>query len=284
MVSRQAVLHSLVLFLASLVFFRCDSAEPEAEKLWGDTGINSIGMAFIRIPAGTFQMSGTHEVTITRDFYLGTYEVTQAEYKAVMGTNPSSHTGDDRRPVENVTWFEAARFANALSSAEGRQPCYDKDGNVTGGSRANPYNCTGYRLPTEAEWEYATRAGTTTAYSFGDDVGQLGDYAWYGDNSWYGANSPEGSGRGPHAVGQKLPNPWGLYDVHGNVYEWVYDWNGGSSSTFDPYGPSTGSKRVLRSGCYCNPPPTKLRSDYRWRWRPDGRAGQYGFRLACAAD
>ncbi len=167
--------------------------------------VNSIGMAFARIPAGTFLMGDiqgvgygdelpVHEVTLTKDFYIGKYEVTQAQWEAVMGNNPSwfSSCGGDC-PVEWVSWEEAQAFVEALNALEGT---------------------TAYRLPTEAEWEYAARAGTTTSYAFGDDENRLDDYAWTRDNS----------GRRTQPVGQKKPNLWGLYDIHGNMFEWVQDW------------------------------------------------------------
>jgi formylglycine-generating enzyme required for sulfatase activity len=243
---------------------------------------NSIGMELVRIPAGTFLMgseSGSsnelpvHQVTLTGDFWLGRYEVTQGEYFAVTGLRPSWFAGDDRLPVEQVSSYDAVAFANALSSAEDLAPCYDGSGNVIGG---DPYACEGYRLPTEAEWEYATRAGTTTEYSFGDDSGQLGDYAWHSGNS---------SSR-THAVGGKLPNPWGLYDVHGNVWEWLHDWYGGSyydSSPWEnPPGPTAGSYRVVRGGSWSTGA-YGLRSAYRYNDNPSARSGYGGFRLARAA-
>jgi formylglycine-generating enzyme required for sulfatase activity len=195
---------------------------------------NSIGMEFVLIPAGTFMMGSpdsyaaardsekpAHRVTISRPFYLGKYAVTQEQWKAVMGTSPSRFTGDGNRPVECVSWDHAQEFIRRLNAKEG--------GMV-------------YRLPTEAEWEYACRAGSQTAYSFGDDVGQLGGYAWYAENS----------GDTTHPVGQKQPNAWGLYDMHGNVCQWVQDWYGeyAPESVTDPQGPASGLHRVMRGGSW----------------------------------
>jgi len=159
---------------------------------------NSIGMKLKLIPPGEFLMgSSKNEVRITDPFYLGMYEVTQAEYEKVMGKNPSwfpmrggdaTHvSGEDtsRHPVENVSWNDAVEFCKRLSGEEGKT----------------------YRLPTEAEWEYACRAGTTTLYCSGDDAASLGEYAWYGDNS---------DGK-THPVGEKKPNAWGLHDMHGKL-------------------------------------------------------------------
>jgi len=160
-----------------------------------------------------------HRVRISQAFYLGKYQVTQAQWQAVMGDNPSRFKGDTL-PVEQVSWKDVQKFTQFLNAREGD---------------------TKYRLPTEAEWEYAARAGTTTAYSFGDDPRQLGEYAWFGENS----------GTTTHPVGQKKPNPWGLYDMHGNVWERVQDWYGPytAGTAVDPAGPSSpGSLRVFRGG------------------------------------
>ena len=136
-----------------------------------------------------------------------------------MGNNPSRFTGNSNRPVESVSWDDVQAFIEKLNAKEGGAM---------------------YRLPTEAEWEYAARAGSITAYSFGDDAKQLGEYAWYGDNS-------KGE---THPVGQLKPNAWGLYDMHGNVWEWVQDWYGkyAAEAVMDPQGPSAGSARVGRGG------------------------------------
>ncbi len=212
-----------------------------------------------------------HTVTLTRDFYMSKYETTQAQYVAVTA-NPSRFTGDNNRPVEEVSWFDAIRFANALSASEGLNPCYDNDGNVLGGAGGNPYQCEGYRLPTEAEWEYAARAGTTTDYYFGDDTGQLGDHAWHINNS----------GSTTHPVGQKQPNAWGLYDMHGNVWEWVYDWYGSSyysgSPSTNPPGPQAGSTRVGHGGGWDTTAPFQ-RSANRFTGTPGVRNPYLGFRL-----
>jgi formylglycine-generating enzyme required for sulfatase activity len=155
-----------------------------------------------------------------------------------------------------VSWDDAQDFINRLNQKEGHKR---------------------YRLPTEAEWEYAARAGTTSTYSFGDDASQLGRYAWHGDNS----------GDTTHPVGQKQPNAWGLYDMHGNVWEWVQDWYGekyysGSPST-DPRGPSSGSNRVSRGGCLIIVAPP-CRSAFRFGFSPGRRDGLLGFRLALSPE
>ena len=205
---------------------------------------NMIGMPLVLIRAGTFDMGDlagdgdpdeqpVHTETFTRDFYIGRYEVTQEEYVTMVGNNPSHNPENDRRPVENVSWYDAVRFVNALSTFEDDEPCYDNNGNVIGGG-GNPYECEGYRLPMEAEWEYATRAGTTTKYYYGDTLTDLM------------VNTRVS------VVGEKYQNPWGLYDVHGNVEEWVYDWYSAmyyeNSPSIDPSGPVAAGGKVIRDG------------------------------------
>jgi formylglycine-generating enzyme required for sulfatase activity len=201
------------------------------------------GPRFVWLPWGIFTMgSPTNEVdryanegpqtqvTLTRGFFLGRYEVTQGEYLAVMGSNPSYFTGDTNRPVERVSWHDATNYCARLTAQErlaGRLPAG-----------------WAYRLPTEAEWEYACRAGTTNRFYYGDDPGytQLANYAWYSANS----------GSTTHPVGGKLPNRWGLYDMAGNVWEWCSDWYGAypGGSVTDPQGPASGSNRVVRGGSW----------------------------------
>lgn len=165
-------------------------------------------MEFIPIPAGEFDMgspihekrrklweSPLHRVTIKKPFYLGRYPVTQEQWQKVMGNNPSYFKGE-KHPVENISWVEIQTFFQKLNSLE----------------ETNGNNCF-YRLPTEAEWEYSARAGTTTAYFFGNDEWKLKEYAWFLENSGFET----------HPVGLKKPNPWGLYDIYGNVGEWVQD-------------------------------------------------------------
>jgi formylglycine-generating enzyme required for sulfatase activity len=208
--------------------------EPEVTKKSGEeeepkkTFTNSIGMKFVLIPAGEFMMGSNeydsekpvHNVTISKPFYLGVYPVTQREWKAVIGDNPSGFKGDDL-PVENISWHDAQEFINKLNEKE---------------------EISKYRLPSEAEWEYAARAGTTTRYSFGDDESKIGEYAWYWENS----------GNKTHPVGQKQSNPWGLYDMHGNVWEWVQDkyHNGYDGAPIDgsAWEDGGGADRVFRGG------------------------------------
>jgi formylglycine-generating enzyme required for sulfatase activity len=193
---------------------------------------------------------------------MGKYEVTQAEYQAVMGTNPSYFKGDTL-PVEQVSWYDAINYCNALSKKEGLTAAYTVNGNnVTWNKSAN-----GYRLPTEAEWEYACRAGTTGPYSSGSSVDAAG---------WYSSNS----GSKTHPVGQKQANAWGLYDMHGNVWEWCWDWYGSypSGSQTDPSGASSGEYRVDRGGSWSYGA-RYLRSAYRGRRYPSARGIDLGFRL-----
>jgi formylglycine-generating enzyme required for sulfatase activity len=219
---------------------------------------NSINMELVLIQAGTFQMGSNagddeekpvHTIRLSRPFYLGKYEVTQAQWEAVMGNNPSKFKGDLNRPVENVSWDDVQEFIRRLNAKED-------------GAR--------YRLPTEAEWEYAARAGSTTAYSFGGSASQLGQSAWYGDNA----------GTTTHPVGQLQPNAWGLYDMHGNVWEWVQDWRGSyaSDTVTDPTGPHSGSSRVYRGGSWFSSA-RLCRSASRSHDAPGSRASYLGFRL-----
>src|SRR5712691_6380873 len=222
---------------------------------------NSIGMEFVLIPAGEFQMGSNdtealsdekpvHTVRLTKPFYLGKYEVTQAQWEAVMENNPSRYKGDSALPVEKVSWQDVQEFISRLNARE----------------RGTAF----YRLPTEAEWEYAARAGSNRAYSFGNSAGDLGRYAWCDRNS----------GDKTHPVGQLQPNAWGLYDMHGNVWEWVQDWyeaySGGTA--VDPAGPSKGWLRVARGGSR-DRTARDCRSAARIYGVPDVGYSDLGFRL-----
>ena len=235
-------------------------AEPTSPK---KVITNSIDMKFVLIPAGTFTMGSSldepgrnddekqHEVRISKPFYLQATEVSQGQWKKVMGDNPSKfkNCGDDC-PVENVYWEDAQKFIRKLNQMESTNK---------------------FRLPTEAEWEYACRAGTETAYSFGDKMDKLGEYGWYLDNSE----------RLTHPGGEKKPNAWGLYDMHGNVQEWCQDWYGDYSSNLviDPKGPDKGYQRVLRGGSWSSSS-RLVRSGLRSRSSPRHRINTRGFRVA----
>ena len=214
-----------------LVGFFCTASTLAAQSTPEKTLTNSMGMEFVLIPSGTFKMGSdtgdaderpVHQVTISKAFYMGKYEVTQGQWQAMMGTNPSASPGDANRPVDQVSWNDVQTFLSKLNAMEGGQR---------------------YRLPTEAEWEYAARAGSPTIFGFGNDPKQLGEYAWYRGNAE----------RHPHPVGQKRPNAWGLYDMLGNVWEWVQDWDGkyAAGPVTDPKGADTGTYR-MRRGCGWN--------------------------------
>jgi formylglycine-generating enzyme required for sulfatase activity len=207
-----------------------------------------------------------HRVRITRPFYLGETEVTQGQYQRVMGVNPSFFRGADDLPVERVSWNDAITFCNKLSEREGLRPYY-----VAG--KASDLSADGYRLPTEAEAEYACRAGTTTRYSFGDDESMFGPYAWCNANSR----------NATHPVRLKKPNAWGLYDMHGNVWEWCGDAYGADyyrkSAASDPTGPPEGESRVNRGGAW-SAPPLRARSAFRRLSKPDLHGFSMGLRVA----
>lgn len=217
-----------------------------------------------------------HEVTLTRGFYLAETEVTQAQWVLVMGSNPSQFSGCDDCPVEQVSWYDAVDYCNARSRQEDRRPVYAVDGeSVSWDQDAN-----GYRLPTDAEWEYACRDGTTTPYYNGDiaelDCGvepSLTQIGWYcGNNTPYGLKE----------VGQKIPNAWGLYDMSGSVHERCWDWYAldyPADPVTDPVGPDSGWGRVYRGGGwfsyarYC-------RSASRFHYSPESVNPYVGFRVA----
>ena len=237
--------------------------------------VNQFGMKFVLIPKGTFLMGSPgsepgrldrelqHEVTISKDFYLGVTEVTQEQMKLVKGINyenypyfhRGSREGDGKQlPAEQMDWRTASGFCEQLSR-------------VTAEREANRV----YRLPTEAEWEYACRAGSRTAYHFGDREAALRDHGWYSENSE----------RNTHPVGQGKPNAWGLYDMHGNVAEWCSDWYGPypNGAVTDPRGAAQGTYRVLRGGSWFDRA-VRCRSASRNAGDPETANAVRGFRVA----
>jgi formylglycine-generating enzyme required for sulfatase activity len=265
----------LSIFLSSLVIFgmmQLDSlllAQPPKELT------NSIGMKLVLIPKGTFMMGSPeseegrrenesqHEVTISNDYYLGAYEVTQTQYQTVIGNNPSCYQGalvgnqNADLPVENVSLDDAVEFCKKLSEL----PEEKKAGRV-------------YRLPTEAQWEYACRAGSKTIYSFDDEEGLLPEYGWFKRNS----------SQRTHTVGLLEPNAWGLYDMHGNVWEWCSDWYGEypKGAVSDPTGPTMGTDRVNRGGCWLYLAANCRSASRNWA-KSSYQDGLLGFRVALSS-
>jgi len=243
----------------------CGANQREMLSSTGDLK-NSLGMEFALCPAGEFLMGSPrtkavrkknetqHRVTLTKPFYMGETEVTQAEYQQVMGANPSQFKGP-QNPVEQVSWADAVEFCRKLSALTAEKAA----------------GCE-YRLPTEAEWEYACRAEATTMYAFGNGTKRLGDYGWFDDNS----------DASTHPVGEKKPNAWGLYDMHGNVWEWCQDRYGAYMNprglATDPAGPTSGSFRVSRGGSW-NYGAKYCRSASRNGNAPEVRISTLGFRV-----
>jgi len=238
---------------------------------------DGVVLELVLIPAGWFKMGSPtnekdrevneaqHWVVITRSFYLGKYEVTQEQWQKVMGTNASNFKGA-KNPVESVTWDDSQEFLKKLNALPHPIPLPPGEGARVRGL---------FRLPTEAEWEYACRAGTKTRFCSGDADAGLADYAWYDANS----------GGTTHPAGTRKPNAWGLHDLHGNVWEWCGDWygeyGGGWVPKRNPAGPATGSDRVLRGGSW-NHTPYYCRSAHRIRYDPGYRQDCYGFRVVTA--
>ena len=234
------------------------------------------GISMVKIPAGTFEMGAQSEWgewtekpvhTVTLDgFYMSKTHVTQAQYEAMMGKNPSHFTGDDNLPVDSVDWFDAAKFCNRLNDYAGFERCYDEE------TWDCDFSKNSFRLPTEAEWEYACRAGTTTMFNLGDTWRDLDRAGWYCGNS----------GGKTHPVGRKEPNAFGLYDMHGNMWEWCndywmenyYDY----SPAHNPRGPDYSFARVVRGGRFYGSV-RHNRAAIRGGNSPDNGYSASGFRL-----
>ena len=254
------------------------AATPPEKEIAVDLG-GGVKMEFILVPAGEFMMGSKespdeviqafglpdffveylknehpqHRVRITKPFYLGKYEVTQEQWHAIMGTNPSFRKGA-KNPVETVNWNDCQAFLSKLNEKLGKSDVK-------------------FGLPTEAQWEYACRAGTSTRFSFGDDKKDLTEHAWYARNSKMKA----------HPVGEKKPNAWGLYDMHGSVEEWCVDWYDSGyykqSPQNDPTGPSEGLAHVLRGGSFYSGTPDFFRCADRYHDHPVYHYYRYGFRV-----
>jgi formylglycine-generating enzyme required for sulfatase activity len=229
--------------------------ETAAEPTVGEAVAGQVEV--VALPGGTFEMGSDdpdesdqslHKVRLS-PFVIDKYLVTQEQYENLMGTNPS-HWEGPKNPVDKIRWLDAAAYCNKRSIREGFAPCYDLK------TLKCDFTADGYRLPTEAEYEYALRAGTATLYFFADSPSDLKRYAWFKENS----------PRGSHPIGEKLPNAWGLHDMVGNVWEWCNDYYREDyyrrSPAEDPCGPSSGENRVVRGGCW-NSKPGDCRSAYR---------------------
>jgi formylglycine-generating enzyme required for sulfatase activity len=266
-----------------------EKTEGPPKELTVDLGVG-VKMEMVLIPAGSFTMGDAaigppHKVNITKPFYLGKSPVTQGQWEAVMGSRRGGGGGLERTSLRNWEQWELVRpysptsFKEPKPLAHGRLPATEiswidsqaflQKLNEKFGERRGRF-----RLPTEAEWEYACRAGTTTKWSFGDDGKLLGDYAWVFENA----------GNNLHPVGQKKPNPWGLYDMHGNMWQWCADWFSSdyykTSSADDPPGPASGDMRVTRGGSWNRWPLNGTTSAFRGCLTPAKRCGITGFRAA----
>ncbi len=242
---------------------------------------NSAPAGFVLVQGGTFTMGDEshsvpmHQVTLS-SYYISKTEVTQGQYKAVVGSNPS-YFSNVNGPVENVPWYDCISYCNKLSIKEGKPTCYSIDGNTspsdwTSGTVVCDFTAKGYRLPTEAEWEYAARGGNKSAGYIYSGSNILDSVAWY---------SPSNSGETTLAVGSKKANELGIYDMSGNVYEWCWDWYGSytSSAQTNPTGATSGSKRVLRGGSYMYSSSALYLSAYRYWATPPYWVRNIGFRV-----
>jgi formylglycine-generating enzyme required for sulfatase activity/ribosomal protein L40E len=272
--------------------------DPEAQNLQRKiekltTMTSSKGIKLRRIPGGRFYMGShdsdeylrnnehpQHKVVIGQNLFIGVYPVTQKQFQELMEYNPSMITDNEECPVEWVTWFSAVEFCNKMSEVESLQPYYAmkairrRSNGAIEGAKVTILGGDGFRLPTEAEWEYACRAGSISPWCFGDQVLDVGIYAWYYDNSTMET----------HPVGQRKPNSWGLYDMHGNVMEWCYDWYNEfqyqqcGEEEENPTGPEDGAAKVLRGGAW-QFGAEATRCAYRNSSAPEAIAGVIGFRI-----
>ena len=261
---------SLVVALASHL-----PIQAQEKKDPPKTFANSIGMKFVWIPPGNFIMGSPmeeaqrradeiqHKVTLTKGFYMGVYTVTQEQWKEVMGDNPSVFKGEKKLPVEKVSWDDCQKFIKK--------------------SREKDKDKKAYRLPTEAEWEYACRAGTTSPFSIGDTIST--DQVNYNGDFTYGNGKKGVNRRKTTPVGSFPANAWGLYDMHGNVCQWCQDWFGDypQKDVVDPQGLEKGQHRVIRGGCwFLNP--DNCRSACRLRSEPGFRGDSFGLRVCFSVE
>ena len=281
--------HTFAFAMLGLVLSACDRSAPTDPTQASTTAAPSNAVvapssappqpnaALMKIPAGKFVMGDSsevdaspHEVSVSA-FLLDKNLVTQEQFQKLMQDNPSRWKGPNN-PVEQVRWSDAVRFCNKRSESEGLQSCYDLS------TWKCNFDANGYRLPTEAEYEYACRSGTTTPYICGQSAAKLGEFAWFDKNS----------GGHPRPVGRKQPNAWGLYDMTGNLWEWCNDFYQvdyyASCPKQDPRGPETGKTKVVRGGCW-RATADNCRSGYRYNENPgyaDVCFGYdiYGFRCA----
>jgi formylglycine-generating enzyme required for sulfatase activity len=272
------------LFLFSFTLFAATSAIAQSRL-----GTQGSSDEFVLVKGGTFTMGsptseperGTdetqHRVTVS-DFFIAKSSVTQREYNQLMSSNPSEFKGDNL-PVENVTWFDAIRFCNARSAREGLTAAYTISGETVAWNRA----ANGYRLPTEAEWEYACRAGTATPFNIGNNITdrEANCYNHYGYNNNSSGRVTGGSRGRTTPVNSYRANPWGLFDMHGNAADWCWDWYGeySTAAQTNPAGPAAGTLRVNRGGGW-NDFPKHIRSAYRAATPPGNSSFNLGFRLA----
>ena len=255
----------LLLLLPTVLFSETNAALP-VEKPKHDNMVFITGGTFLmgssESEQGRFRNEGPqHQVTVS-SFYIGKVPVTQAEYQEITGTNPSFFKGP-HLPVEQVSWLDALEYCNKRSIRDGLTPAYTIRGNNVQWNRS----ANGYRLPTEAEWEYACRAGTQTPFHSGTSMNDVG---------WHSGNS----GGRTRPVGEKQPNAWGLYEMHGNVLEWCWDLLGNYSgeTQTDPQGATSGTNRVYRGGCW-RFEPHQSRSAYRFGNHQHLRINFVGFRV-----